>query len=221
MVFPEENRIAMPKNRRNLGLLETAHHEAAHAVFHLKLGLRCGGVTIRPTPDRLGHAKLKRPRWINDQPCTTRQELRLRVQAESEILALYAGRIAEEKSARSRIRSGYESDYAQIADLVGFISRGWADVESAFLEYCEKQAKLCVEQWWPEIQAVARALVERESLRPGAVMEVVAAIPLEVFEANIERLREDQEREQKRLEAAYKKKHPEPHCAEARTSLSR
>lgn len=129
----------MPKNR----LLEIAHHEAAHAVFHLKLGLRCGRVTITPTPAHLGHAGLKRPRWINDQPGTTGQELRLRVHAESEILALCEGRITEEKYAGSRIRWGYELDYAQIADLVSSFISHWADVQSAFPKYCEKQTKLC------------------------------------------------------------------------------
>ena len=68
----------------------------------------------------------------------------------------------------------------------------------------KKQAKLCVEAWWPEIRAVAHALAERETLRPRRVLEIIAAIPPE---ANRKRLYKQYEEEQKRALVTYREKH--------------
>jgi hypothetical protein len=50
---------------------------------------------------------------------------------------------------------------------------------SAFLDYCRKRAKRLVKEWWPEIQAVARALAERKTLTSDQVQEVIDSIPNE------------------------------------------
>jgi hypothetical protein len=172
--------------------LETAYHEAAHAVFHLKLGLRQGRVTIRPDESQgtLGHSEFRRPKWINDSPATTREEQRLRLNAENEILSLLAGRIAQSKYAGRRIRWGHEFDYQTVTDLAfSFISYD-PDIQHAFLAYCEKQAQANVDHWWPEIQAVAHALTERTTLTRREIEDVIAAIPLEVLEQHYERRRQ-------------------------------
>ena len=111
---------------------EVAHHEAAHTVFHLKLGMRQGRVTIRPDASRgtLGQAQLRRPKWINHPPTPAREEQRLRIQAENEILALYAGRIAQAKYAGRGIDWGHEGARAaaicSVADSCNLI---WSPIE--------------------------------------------------------------------------------------------
>src|SRR5262249_15608045 len=97
--------------------LEIAHHEVAHAVFNFKLGLRQIRVTIKPGQGKLGHAEMRRPQWTNDQPATEREAQRLRLQAENEILSLYAGRIAQAKYAGGEIVWGYESDAKDAGNL--------------------------------------------------------------------------------------------------------
>jgi hypothetical protein len=186
--------------------LEIAHHEAAHAVFHLKLGLRQGRATIKPDKSRgeLGHAEMRRPKWINDQPATVRDKQRLRLQAENEILALLAGRIAQSKYKGRTILWGHESDYGAVADLaLSFISYD-PDIHHAFLVYCEKVARASVDAWWPEIQAVARALVGRMTLTRREIQSVIAAIPPENFKRHYEQQRKAWELKQ----AALRKKHP-------------
>jgi hypothetical protein len=157
-----------------MDLLEVAHHEAAHAVFQLKLGLRRGRVTIKPDlKGSLGHAELRRPKWINDQPATLREEQRLRLHAENEILALYAGRIAQGKYAGRKITWGHEGDDHSIMDLATSCVSHHDEVRFAFLVYCQKHAALLVEAWWPEINAVAHALAERKSLTAREVRDVI------------------------------------------------
>ena len=66
----------MSKTTHGLDPRGDGPQEAAHTVFHLKLGMRQGRVTIRPDSSRgnLGHAHLRRPQWINHPPTTTREE---------------------------------------------------------------------------------------------------------------------------------------------------
>jgi hypothetical protein len=171
---------------------EVAHHEAAHTVFHLKLGMRQGRVTIRPDASRgtLGQAQLRRPKWINHPPTPAREEQRLRIQAENEILALYAGRIAQAKYAGRGIDWGHEGDDQYAMRLATHCVSEQDDVRYAFLVYCQKQAAQAVEAWWPEIQAVAQALFERKTLSARECRDVIAAIPDEVYEEYHTRRRE-------------------------------
>jgi hypothetical protein len=144
-----------------MDLLEIAHHEAAHAVFHLKLGIRQGRVTIKPDERRgtLGHAELRRPKWINEQPARPREELRLRILAESEILALYAGRISQGKYTGSEIDWGHESDDHQAMELASSFVSDDDEIRYAFLVYCQKQcgallAGLDLNRWCHEFAAM-------------------------------------------------------------------
>ena len=187
-------------------LHEIAHHEAGHAVFHLKLGLGLGRVTIKPSRGMHGHVAAKPAKWMNDPALTAAEEQRQRTRAENEILSLFAGHIAEAKYAGREICSGHERDYAEILDLATSFISNWDRVHGPFLLYCLEKSTLLVEQWWPEIQALAHALVELETLRAREAWEVIAAIPLEVFAAHQERMREMWDKEQERLMAAYEKK---------------
>jgi hypothetical protein len=194
-----------------MDLLEVAHHEAAHAVFHLKLGLRQRRVTIKPNRRRgtLGQAEIRRPKWINEQPSTEQEQRRQRIQAESEILALYAGQIAQAKYTGNEINWGHDSDDGQIQDLaIGFVSKH-DNVRYPFLVYCRMLSARLVEAWWPEIQAVARALLERTTLTVKETREVIASIPDDVRHEHRQRLSEAFEREQERGLAEYWKQHPD------------
>jgi hypothetical protein len=165
-------------------LEEIAYHEAAHAVFFFKFGLRHGLATIKPdrATQTLGHVKIRRPKWMGIQPGTPLEEMRQRLRAEREILSLFAGRIAEARYAKRRINWGHEGDYHTIADFaLSFISYD-TDIHHAFLVYCEKVATAYVDAWWVYIQAVAEALVERRTLTNREFRKVIAAIPLEAFE---------------------------------------
>jgi hypothetical protein len=128
---------------------------------------------------------------------------RQRIHAENEILALHAGVLAQAKFAGHEIDWRHGKDYRDAADLATSFVSDDDDVRHAFLVYCKKRSAAMVEAWWPEIQALAHALMEQKTLTPREVREVIAAIPAEVYREHRKARSEAFEREQERLLAEY------------------
>ena len=168
---------------RRITLEEVAHHEAAHAVLHFFQQLPVRRITIQPEVGSLGYVEIRRPQWFVT-PETPVQEDRQRIYAEREIIALYAGRIAQAKYARKRIHRGYESDEYQIADIASSVISLDDETRYPFLIYCRKLSASLVERYWPYIEAVAQALVERKQLRPAQFRQVIADVPVAVIRAH-------------------------------------
>jgi hypothetical protein len=159
--------------------------------------------------------EIRRPKWFV-LPETPGDEDRQRIRAEKEIIALYAGRIAQAKLARKRIHWGYESDEYQIADIASSVVSFDDEIRCAFLVYCRKLSEGLVEQYWPYIEAVAEALVEEKQLRPNQLHQVIAAVPDSVIRAHQDRLRKALEERERQSLQRYKKH--QRHAAPAKTN---
>jgi ATP-dependent Zn protease len=142
-------------------LMAVAHHEAGHAVVGWVLDpqIRPLVVTIVRGDGTLGHVEHRRSRacrhamelltphgyWVRD----------------SEAVMLFAGRLAEARFTGHMPRWGHETDYHNIAGLCYYedleMQRLWSR-----LRYLETQGY--VKRWWPEIEAVAAALLEKKTL---------------------------------------------------------
>ena len=164
---------------------ETAHHEAAHAVTYFWYDVPFRKVTIRPDKKResLGHVAFtrRRLRW-KYEPEGPVEERRRRLRMESEIVALYAGAWGEATLKGGMPEDGHAQDDE---DAVALASRLFYETEEldAFLRFCFLQARNFVRTpvRWVEIQAVAEALLERETLTRDQVRLVIADIPPERF----------------------------------------
>lgn len=113
-----------------------AVHEAAHAVFAVKLGGFAEGINLIPEKDRLGGCEVS---WPKDGQDMTRQRL-LTCAAGPAATAIY-----------TRWGQDFAITYTGMGDLRKMDSLG--DTSD---ELFKEARKLC-RRWWPSILAVARA----------------------------------------------------------------
>ena len=135
----------------------TAYHEAGHAVVRWCYGLEFRLVTIRPdlVDGSLGHVA-----HAPDEP------------VDGYAVSLAAGQVAEIKFRRRLPRWGSEGDDEDIIEIA--LARGMApDTAAAWGRYCILMSRDLVNQYWREIQAVAAALLERETLSYQDAVDVM------------------------------------------------
>ena len=123
--------------------------------------------TIKPDEkrDSLGHVALHRPpRWMYG-PRTPREEERSHFRIQAEVVALYAGQLAEARLTGKHPEEGHWKDDQDAVTLAGRLFSD-TEVRDAFLHFCYLQARAWVNNpiLWVEIQALAEALLERETL---------------------------------------------------------
>jgi len=132
----------------------TAHHEAAHAVIHYRVGGYCGGpITIAPNAEENYAGRYLDQ--LSDDHCEK--------DAYASILSCYAGGFADRKT-------GSYEEWRLLGDEDGAseIIQQW-EWESREAEFRDEARRL-VDLHWPEIQAVAAELLERETLDNDEVM---------------------------------------------------
>jgi hypothetical protein len=132
-----------------------AHHEAGHAVVAWKLGIKFRHVTIKADHDSLGHVLFQRMTSNN------------RLQIERHIIIDFAGQLAEARFREKHPRYGMHDDNQRVVVRVYKFCISKEAAES-FLRYSWFMSRDLVNLCWAEIQPVARALLERQTLRlPG------------------------------------------------------
>ena len=143
----------------------TAYHEAGHAVVAHRLHVRVKSVTIRPDVGSSGMTKLDL-RYLNDA---------------KRILITLAGPYAQRRFApRSRWRSSSTSgvtlnsglDFDTVTGLI-YDERGNGNAAKFYRRYAEAKAKQLVDDWWRHIEAVAKVLLERETLTGTELSQVI------------------------------------------------
>jgi ATP-dependent Zn protease len=160
------------KKRQRRRLVETAYHEAGHAVACMTLKRPFKRVTIVPEGDSLGHI-LKRncPKSIRPDIVVNCRSFRW---IEREIICALAGLAAEHRFAGRHNWRGAGSDFSHAVDLAGNLYFEPA-VSSRYLAFMVEQAKCLVaaSRVWIEIQAIAAALMERETLSAREAKQVI------------------------------------------------
>jgi ATP-dependent Zn protease len=173
--------MATKKSTRRDPLRGTAIHEAGHAVLQTALGIGCQGLTIVPDHDSAGHARhggegkqAQHPGDVDDDVANLRLFAEDAFQLRHAIAA-YAGAEAERRVGPEHlqaIEAGAQSDYQDAATRITEIT---LDPESIDLldKYAQRRCTFLVEHYWPEIQAVANALLEAGTLTGEQVQEVL------------------------------------------------
>ena len=143
----------------------TAYHEAGHAVVARMLYVRVKSVTIRPDVGSSGMTKLDL-RYLNN---------------DKQVLITLAGPYAQRRFApRSRWRSSSTSvvtlnsgwDFDTVTGLI-YDEHGNGDAAKFYRRYAEAKAKQLVDRGWRRIEAVAKALLERETLTGTEMSQVI------------------------------------------------
>lgn len=157
---------------RKTGRRAVAYHEAGHAVMRLELSRRLSRVTIRPRGDILGHTKQRRSEL--DVDYFDPRDWRLTRWAQTEIMCALAGPEAERRLTGRRNNSGARSDDECVLD-VALQAEGYGDERrNAYVTWL----KLKVRDWvaappvWAQIEALAKALLERDTLSGDEVRQV-------------------------------------------------
>jgi hypothetical protein len=170
--------------RESIGALRrTAIHEAGHAVLQTALGIGCKSVSIEPDHDEgtAGHVvhggawgkQAETPGEHDDDVAS------LRIFAEDAFLlrhaiADYAGAEAVRRAAprRKDWKRGAESDYREAAFRLNEITEDAKSIDLLF-KYAQRRCTLLVKHYWPEIQAVADALLKSRTLPAEQVLDII------------------------------------------------
>jgi len=160
-----------PSDRRQ----RTAYHEAGHAVLDWRLGTRLRRATIiaNPGDQTLGHVlPVKIDRRFDP---SLHDQYTVRRRLEPRIVAMMAGVIAERRfTGRRRNWAGAESDLHEAQGLALHCLGG--NTGKAFTKYFAwlfEESREWVEAEWPRIEAVAPALLERETLNGRELRGVI------------------------------------------------
>ncbi len=158
---------------------QTAYHEAGHMVVAWELGLNVLGATIVPDPEA-GYAGAVRV------PVEDRVRYADWVESESAYLyahmvMLYAGIEAGERYAGTPMPemsidlgfAGPDSDYGGIADALLSIAGADEQEQLETSDLARRHAERLVDARWSQIEAVARTLMERETLDEGECRRVL------------------------------------------------
>jgi hypothetical protein len=162
------------------GKKATAYHEAGHAVVSRYTGREMKHVTIRPDRTTLGHVRLAKDRRLHRalRDCIDHMGAVTpgkKDAIERLVIILFAGGIAEKKQSRRKCFARSDIDHRQAMDLVESLSSCHKELE-AWAHLLWVRAESCVALWWPEIKAVAAALLERETLTGDEVKEILSSM---------------------------------------------
>jgi hypothetical protein len=166
-------------------LRATAYHEAGHAVAAHVLRMPIGITTVVPNAERgsLGHCEVRFPRWLElDGELTPAGRFWIERNAQ----VSFAGSEAERLFTGRYNHKGASSDYHSAVVPAGYLYEG--ELLEIYLKLHQRCARALVssEMWKPCIEAVAKQLLEKQTLRPLDVRQVIAA----VFKAKIEARRQ-------------------------------
>jgi ATP-dependent Zn protease len=150
----------------------TAYHEAGHAVTRYYLHLPIRKVTIRPDKERgsLGHCESKGSLYLDgiDMHISPAKQDRIF----RNIKVLLAGNVAQRRFSKRNVRNWHASgDYRQIVDLAMRITS--PDGVQHLVRWLRHETEWIVQRRWREIEAVAEALFERETLTGDEVGKII------------------------------------------------
>ena len=137
-----------------------AYHEAGHAVVARMLGVRVKSVTIQPTLNYSGRV------LFDGLGRRTTEKKILITLAGPHAQRRFAPNSAWRSGNKAHLNSGY--DFDNVALLI-HDEHGNGKVADLYWRYVMAKAEQLVEGWWPHIEAVASALLKRETLT-GAEM---------------------------------------------------
>lgn len=153
----------------------TAYHEAGHAVAALHEDRPFKYVTIKPSEDSIGH--------VHYEASVVRTSARMadrNFMDYGRLLVSLAGCKAERRRMGRHNHAGAYEDYRRAVEVVCLTGETGGMMEDrpfvrSVVRAAMQEAEDLVNMWWPEVDAVAKALVARETLSRSDVLDVINA----------------------------------------------
>jgi hypothetical protein len=160
-------------NRSQRRDLTTAYHEAGHVVVG-----HCQGLPARRATIEAGdwyHGLTKSARFPRSMQPDAEMTVNVRHRLECEVRILLAGATAQRRIApRSMRHLHHQTDYENAVSCIDYLCSSGSDRElRAYIKLLQIQIEDLVELHWPEVQTVAKALIERRTLSGPAMREVM------------------------------------------------
>lgn len=188
--------------RKATTLEEVAYHEAGHAAIYHHFGEEFVHVTIVPDPEdgSLGHIKNEKGRIGRVVRLFERNgyisfcDMQV---IEEECIMCLAGGLAGARYTGQRNYEGEEGDRNSIIDLLEkfyfkYPLDGWDNKTiRAFYAYTVEKTRVLVELRWPQIEALAKALLEKKTLDFGEASVVMQEAESEMIRTSREIVNRD------------------------------
>jgi hypothetical protein len=151
-----------------------AIHEAGHAVAHYFLHEPIEHVTIVEAGDTAGYVRTQRPLKAFQGDETSARYLKWVARAERNITIDLCGMLAQQREDRKAYRSVHgSSDRDHAVSVAEHVIGCGGPVLDKYLSYRSEVAKAFVELRWPQILAVADALLARRTLSWEELQNVI------------------------------------------------
>jgi ATP-dependent Zn protease len=162
-----------PRKQAKSALAATAYHEAGHAVVGLRLRFRMKTATIVPRDGVLGEVEHGKETYLYDDLEFGRDSARSRRRGEEVIILRLSGLTAERRF-RPRAASKHAlDDHEHAADLALSLNGGDVEVTNAHIKDLSLRTDKLVADNWPQVEAVAQALLERRTLKGAEIAAIV------------------------------------------------
>jgi ATP-dependent Zn protease len=162
-----------PRKRIKSALAATAYHEAGHAVVGLRLRVRIKTATIVPGGDRLGEVTHGKETYLYDNLRYRADSVRTRGRGEAEIIFCLSGLAAERRFRPRASSKGALGDHEHAADLALLLNSDEVETTNAHIKYLSLRTDKLVADNWPQVEAVAQALLERRTLKVAEIAAIV------------------------------------------------
>jgi hypothetical protein len=124
-------------------------------------------VTIKPANDALGHVQYPRPSWLGRHQGPSMK------QCFSEMICCLAGYIAERRAGYQPRKRRASEDTRSAVSFAFEYSEGDSVDARLWLRLAERHARRLIDVRWYQIEAVAAALIERETLGRTELLAVM------------------------------------------------
>jgi hypothetical protein len=167
----------MAKRSKSTILWATAYHEAGHAVAAMAYGkgIRRQGATIVPDAERAA-GSVYMLKHVPGDPSVDLLTGRMRLRIEEDVIVSLAGGVAQREFRASSIRSYHgRSDREAAIDLLSYITGDERELKAYWrLLVVRTENFVRNAPRWMQIEAVAKALMEKKTLDRRELRQVYA-----------------------------------------------
>lgn len=154
----------------------TAYHEAGHAVIAYHQRLKVYSATIRPDDDSSGRVRSQFPSLEGVHLDYDDIPPRIRDRMERNARMSLAGGIAQRQFNPRSLRHYHgHSDRHSAVNLISYLTGSNKELV-AWINLLRVQTEGLVKKHWPEIEAVANALIEYETLTGRQIRTILVGV---------------------------------------------